>query len=148
MACWPEARKRPCGPLARHHCMESKTIGILAALGSAASWAMCAILFKKLSEQLSSPGMALVKSFISAAILGAVLLVVGFEKIPREPLLWLIVSGMVGIALGDTLFFAALKELSPQTLIVLMTSGQVLTVLLAVLFLGETPSLKTWIGIV
>src|SRR5258708_6771009 len=115
--------------------MESKTIGILAALGSAASWAMGAILFKKLSEQISSPGMALVKSFISAAILGAVLLVVGgFARVHAAPLVWLIVSGVVGIALGDTLFFAALRELSPHTLVVLMTSGQILTVLLAVLF--------------
>jgi drug/metabolite transporter (DMT)-like permease len=128
--------------------MEAKTIGIVAALGSAASWALGAILFKKLTEQLSSPGMAMVKSLISAAILGMVLLVVGFQKIQGEALVWLIVSGVVGIAVGDTLFFAALKELAPQTLIVLMTSGQILTVLLAVLLLGEKPTLNTWIGIV
>ena len=42
-----------------------------------------------------------------------------------------------GIALGDTLFFAALKELTPHTFVMLMTSGQVLTVLLAVVFLQE-----------
>src|SRR3954470_17626193 len=45
---------------------DSKTVGILAALGCAASWAMGAVLFKRLSEHLSSPGMALVKSFIAA----------------------------------------------------------------------------------
>jgi drug/metabolite transporter (DMT)-like permease len=127
--------------------MTSKTIGIAAALGSAACWALGAILFKRLGEQLSSPGMALVKSFLSAALLGAVLLLVGFDKVSTEALLWLGLSGAVGIALGDTFFFAALKQLSPHTLIMLLTSGQILTVLLAVLFLGEAPTLKTWLGI-
>jgi drug/metabolite transporter (DMT)-like permease len=37
--------------------------------------------------------------------------------------------------------------LSPHTLIMLLTSGQILTVLLAVVFLGEAPTLKTWLGI-
>ncbi len=127
--------------------LESKSIGIAAALGSAASWAMGAILFKRLGDQLSSPGMALVKSFLSAVLLGGVLLLMGFDRMGTGALLWLAASGALGIALGDTFFFAALKELSPHTLIVLLTSGQILTVLLAVLFLGETPTLKTWIGI-
>ncbi len=127
--------------------MDTKTIGILAALGSAASWAMGAVLFKKLGDQLSSPGMALVKSFISAALLGSVLLVIGFGELPTEALMWLVISGALGIALGDTFFFAALKELSPHALIVLLTSGQMLTVLLAVLFLGEHPTFATWVGI-
>ena len=125
-----------------------KTIGIVAALGSAASWALGAVLFKKLGDQLSSAGMALVKSFFSAALLGVVLLMVGgFEKMSREALLWLALSGALGIAAGDTLFFAALKRLSPTTLIVFLTSGQILTVLLAVLFLGETPTPRAWAGI-
>lgn len=127
--------------------MTSKTIGTLAALGSAASWALGAILFKRLGDQLSSPGMALVKSLLSAVLVGLLLLVVGFDKIDTQALLWLVLSGVLGIALGDTLFFAALKELSPHTLVVLLTGGQVLTVLLAVLFLGEAPSLKVWLGI-
>ena len=104
-------------------------------------------MFKRLGEQLSSPAMALVKSFLSAALLGVVLLVMGFDRVSLEALLWLALSGAVGIALGDTLFFAALKQLSPHTLIMLLTSGQILTVVLAILFLGEAPTVKTWLGI-
>ncbi len=126
---------------------DSKTVGILAALGCAASWAMGAVLFKRLSEHLSSPGMALVKSFIAAGVLGAVLLLVGFEKVDSRSLALLILSGVVGIAIGDTLFFAALRDLSPHMMIMLMTSGQILTVLLAVIFLKEKPTARTWLGI-
>src|SRR5207248_901079 len=110
--------------------MDSKTIGIIAALGSAFSWALGAVVFKKLGDQLSSPAMTLVKSFISAALLGLVLLVIGYTSLNASALGLLILSGVLGIALGDTLFFAALKELTPHTFVMLMTSGQVLTVLL------------------
>jgi drug/metabolite transporter (DMT)-like permease len=127
--------------------MDAKTLGILAALGCAASWAMGAVLFKKVGEQLSSPAMTLVKGFISAALLGLALLVFGYAPVSTNTLVLLILSGVLGIAIGDTLFFAALKELTPHTLIMLLTGGQVLTVLLAVLFLGEKPAALAWVGI-
>src|ERR1044071_3358577 len=101
--------------------MDSNSIGILAALGSAASWALGAVLFKQVGEKLSSPAMTLVKSFISAALLGLVLLVIGYTKVPPNALGLLVLSGVLGIAIGDTLFFAALKELTPHTLIMLLT---------------------------
>ena len=128
--------------------MDAKTLGILAALGCAASWAMGAVLFKKVGDQLSSPAMTLVKSFISAALLGLVLLLIGYTSVSAETMILLVLSGVLGIAIGDTLFFAALKELTPHTLIMLLTGGQVLTVLLAVVFLGEMPAPLAWVGIV
>jgi drug/metabolite transporter (DMT)-like permease len=127
--------------------MDPKTIGILAALGCAASWAMGAVLFKKVGEQLSSPAMTLVKGFISAALLGLALLVAGYTPVGKDDMILLVVSGVLGIAIGDTLFFAALKELAPHTLIMLLTGGQVLTVVLAVIFLGEKPAPLSWGGI-
>lgn len=127
--------------------MEDKSIGIAAALGSAASWALGAVLFKNLGQQLSASTMALVKSIISAALLGLVVLVTGFEPIGMRSLVFLAISGALGIALGDTCFFAALKVLSAHTLIILLTGGQVLTVFLAMLFLDEIPTLATWMGI-
>jgi drug/metabolite transporter (DMT)-like permease len=48
---------------------------------------------------------------------------------------------------GDTLFFMALNRLGAQAVVLLLTLGQVLTVLLAVLWLGERPGLAGWFGI-
>lgn len=63
--------------------------------------------------------------------------------------LWLLVwSGLLGIALGDTFFFEALQGLGPHAVVLLLMLGQVLTVVLAVVFLGETPTPTTWFGIV
>jgi len=128
--------------------IDSNTIGILAALGSAASWSIGAVLFKQLGESLSSFAMTLMKGAVSVLLLGlATLLVGGYANIGRDAYLYLILSGILGVALSDTFFFSALKEVSPQMLALLLTFGQVLTALLAVLLLGETLPLQGWMGI-
>jgi drug/metabolite transporter (DMT)-like permease len=126
--------------------MDSTTIGISAALGSAASWAIGSILFKKLGESLSPIAMTLAKGSVSVVLLTLVMLVTGTAAISTTHWALLIASGLVGIALGDTFFFAALRHLSPHTLTILLMFGQVFTVLLATIFLGERPTLIKWIG--
>jgi drug/metabolite transporter (DMT)-like permease len=128
--------------------MDARTIGITAALASAASWALGSILFKRLGESLSSLAMTLAKGTVSILFLAVALLIIKADPIQLEPLLLLVFSGFLGIAVGDTCFFEALRDLGPHAVVVLMMLGQVLTVLLAVLFLGDTPTLAAWIGIV
>ena len=128
--------------------MGESLTGAAAALGSALAWAIGAILFKRIGDGLSSSFMTLVKCLISALLLGGLLLAMGGRLwLPRHTLLMLLVSGALGVALGATLLFAALKRLAPHTLIVLFTGGQVLTVLLAIVFLGDKPAPLGWIGI-
>ena len=126
--------------------MESKFIGVAAALGSAASWAIGSILFKQLGDHLSPVAMTLAKGTAASVFLAAVLLTVGATPIAGEPLVMLILSGILGIAVGDTLFFMALQRLHAHAVVILFTLGQVLTVLLAVLLLGERPSTIEWVG--
>jgi drug/metabolite transporter (DMT)-like permease len=126
--------------------MDSTTIGISAALGSAASWAIGSILFKKLGESLSPIAMTLAKGSLSVVLLTLVMLLTGTAAISPTHWALLIASGLVGIALGDTFFFSALRHLSPHTLTILLMFGQVFTVLLATIFLGERPTLIKWIG--
>lgn len=128
--------------------LDSNLTGILAALGSAASWSIGAVLFKQLGESLSSFAMTLMKGAVSVVLLGiATLLVGGDANIGSDAYLYLVLSGILGIALSDTFFFSALKEVSPQSLTLLLTVGQVITALLAVLLLGETLPPQGWAGI-
>jgi drug/metabolite transporter (DMT)-like permease len=127
--------------------MDLKLLGILAALGSAASWALGSILFKRLGESISSPAMTLAKELLSVVLLGMALVLTGFQTVDSNALWLLVLSGLLGIALGDTFFFAALQDLGPVAMVVLLTLGQVLTVVLAVVFLGDAPTSEAWIGI-
>lgn len=122
-------------------------IGLLAALGSAMSWSLGSILFARLGKTLPSDGMTAAKGILSLLFLGIAIIFAGHSAITKADLLVLIVSGVIGIAAGDTLFFAALKRITPHAVVTIMMAGHVLTVLGAVFFLGEAPSQLTWVGI-
>lgn len=124
-----------------------KFLGICAALGSAASWAIGAILFKRLGEHMSSFGMTLAKGAASLVLLGAAVTIVGFEAMDGTTAAILVLSGIIGIALGDSFFFKALQDLGPVSMIILMVAGQVLTIFMALVFLNEMPSAMEWAGI-
>jgi drug/metabolite transporter (DMT)-like permease len=134
--------------------MDKDALGQAAALGSAAAWAVGAFLFKALGEILSPLAMTLAKGACSVVLLGAAIGVTvglaggGLGPMTGQQLALLVASGVLGIALGDTFFFEALQGLSPQTLLVLVVLGQVVTVLLAVVVLNEPiREAAHWVGI-
>src|SRR5947209_7905248 len=128
--------------------MVEASIGIAAALGSSASWAVGSILFAQLGQRLRPVALTLAKGAISVVLLAAVLAVARpASAVPPDRLGLLIVSGILGIAVGDTLFFAALRRLGASMLVLLFALGQALTIILAVLRLGERPSFVQYVGI-
>lgn len=127
--------------------MNTELIGINAALLSAASWALGATLFKQIGDFASPLAITLSKGMVSIILLSMALFFVDYTAIPWQDLSLLCLSGILGVAVGDTLFFAALRDLGPTALIVFFMSGQILTALLAMVFLGEIPPTQTWCGI-
>lgn len=127
--------------------MNGHLLGVLAALGSALAWAVGAILFRKIGERASPSAMNLGKSLVGLAFLGVAVLATGVTPIDPESAWRLAASGLLGIAVGDTLFFMALVRLEPRTCLLLASVGHVIAVLLAALVLGERPTLVAWAGI-
>jgi drug/metabolite transporter (DMT)-like permease len=91
--------------------------------------------------------MTLVKTLFSVFLLAIGLIFVGWTRVPVSSLGWLMLSGLIGIAAGDTFFFAALRLLPMHQLIVLMMLAPGITLIMAILFLGEMPSPIAWLGI-
>ncbi len=127
--------------------MDVKVIGISAALGSAASWAIGSILFKRIGETASPLAMTMLKGLVSVVLLGLVLLFIGFIEVTPYNLMLLVFSGLLGIAIGDTLFFAALRDLGPVALVVFFMLGNIFTAIIAIFTLGQIPSHWEWVGI-
>jgi drug/metabolite transporter (DMT)-like permease len=126
---------------------DQHVVGVFAALASAASWAVGTILFKGIGTEFSASAMTLIKSLLSMVLLAIALIFVGWTRIPVSSLVFLILSGLIGIAAGDTCFFAALQRLQVHQLIVLMMLAPAMTLIMAILFLGEMPSRLAWLGI-
>ena len=127
--------------------LSTHTLGALAALGSGGAWALGSILFRGLADQTTALGLNLAKGMLGMVYLGVALAFVGLVPMNGRALFFLGLSGIIGIALGDTLFFMALVRLEPRRTVLLATVGQVLTVLLALGVLGERPTMLAWAGI-
>lgn len=61
--------------------------------------------------------------------------------------LWLGLSGIVGLALGDSFLFQALVDLGPRKAMLVMSSWPIVSAFLAFLFLGEGLGLREVLGI-
>ncbi|SNB47722.1 DMT family transporter [Geobacter sp. DSM 9736] len=127
--------------------MNNDVIGIAAALLSAAAWAAGAILYQKFGRHISSAGMNLTKGVINLLLLSIVVLLSGYQSMDPVSFSLLGISGILGIAIGDTLFFEALQKVGAPVLVLLSLLGQVLTVLFAVAFLGEQLTPLMWSGV-
>ena len=123
-------------------------LGVLAAVGSAAAWATGAVLFKRLGGVLDPLGMTFAKALVSVALLGTATAVGQLALPGGAAFWWLCLSGAIGIGIGDSCFFAALRRLSPQALTVLMLAGpSLLSGVVGALFLREQPTAAGWGGL-
>lgn len=122
-------------------------LGCCAALGSALAWAAGSVLFRGIGDDLSPAAMNFGKGILSLVYLGAALALVGLAPMDRATCITLGCSAILGIAVGDTLFFAALVRLGPRLTVLGGTLGPVLTVALAAIFLHERLTLGAQSGI-
>ncbi|NEV61037.1 EamA family transporter [Thiorhodococcus minor] len=127
--------------------MGLELVGILAALGSAATWAVGALMLKPFAERLPAMGLAFAKGVFGLVLLGGAMLLIGSESITWPVFSVLFLSGVLGIGVADTLFFKALRELSSHSVVQLMLLGQVATIGMAVVFLGEMLGWLQWVGV-
>jgi drug/metabolite transporter (DMT)-like permease len=124
--------------------------GELAALGAAFLWALSAVIYAHLGQKI--PPLALkfeqrrncdrLDCLNSAC--ARQLLAYGHESVALG---YLLLSGVVGIGLGDTFYFEALNHLGARRTLLLEALAPPLSALIALLFLGEALSLGAWMGI-
>jgi drug/metabolite transporter (DMT)-like permease len=110
----------------------------------ALAWASAVILFKKSGESLAPFALNLLKNFIGLVLMLATVAVVSpqWPALPGWSLPLTLFSGLIGIGLGDTLYFRALNAIGAGRMAVAQTMYSPGVILLSVLFLHE--SLYPW----
>ncbi len=119
---------------------------VAAALAAAFCWAFSSLLWRRLPTSLSAARLNLLKNLLAVALLLPLALLLPWQMAPRS-LLLLALSGVLGIALGDTLFFAALRRLGTRRTLTIDAGGPAVTSLAGVALLGEVPRPAQWLGI-
>jgi drug/metabolite transporter (DMT)-like permease len=117
-------------------------LGTATALGSAVLWAFSSPMLSKAVRRYGSPAINLYKSVVAAALFLATMAVWlglgAFEKASAS-LPWFALSGVVGLAIGDTAYFVSLGRLGPALALILYQLSAVFGLLLGVAFRGEKP---------
>jgi drug/metabolite transporter (DMT)-like permease len=122
--------------------------GELAALTAAAIWAVSATLYGQIGKQVAPLTLNLTKGVLAIGYLLITMLLTG-ERLMIAPAQWwpLLLSGLVGIAWGDTFFFMALNSIGARLTLLINILSPVITALMASLYLGEQLALVNYLGI-
>lgn len=125
-------------------------IGEIAAICAAAVWASSTLIYKRFSHHLSPLQLNVSKGVIACAIMAILLLFMPQAQLPHShsAWYWLIASGVLGIAIGDSAYFAALRNIGPARTLVIESLAPAFAGVLNILLLGTLLPLTAWLGIV
>ena len=124
--------------------------GEIAALSVAFLWAVTSVVYSRLGKKIPPVLMNLSKGGIAIALIILTILVSGqqlFPNISTVPFLLLLLSGAVGIGVGDTAYFSALNRLGARRTLLLKTLGPPFAAIVSAIFLKEQLSYTAWIAI-
>lgn len=123
--------------------------GELAALAAACLWAASSVVYTILGQRIQPLQLNIAKGIIAIAFI-FVHLIVSRQGIPNlDPVSvqLLLLSGAIGIGLGDTAYFSALNYVGARLTLLIETLAPPVSALLALIFLDEKLSAFAWCGI-
>jgi len=123
--------------------------GEVAAVTAAFLWALSTVIFGRLGKSLSPLVLNLAKGGIAIAlILITLVLQQNLQpQLPSAAIFWLMLSGVIGIGLGDTAYFRSINYLGARRALLMECLAPPLTALIALVFLQEQLSAIAWGGI-
>ncbi|HEY3242503.1 MAG TPA: DMT family transporter [Phycisphaerae bacterium] len=131
--------------------MTVDSLGQICALLAALTWAVALLFFKRSGEQVPPMALNIFKNVIGLVLLAVTLAlqrdgVQTLRSVPREDLYLLVISGFIGIALADTIFFYSLNLVGVGIVSIVDCLYSPSTIFFAWLLIGERLSPIQWIG--
>jgi drug/metabolite transporter (DMT)-like permease len=135
--------------LNRMEMLNLSNYGETLALATAIFWAIAVILFKKSGETVGPLGLNLFKNTLTLLLIPPTMLVFGqtlFRSASLNDYALLILSGVLGIGIADTLFFKSLNLLGAARSAIVDCLYSPVIIALSVIWLGERLTVAQAIG--
>ncbi len=120
-------------------------LGIIYALGAASSWTYACYLWRQQTKYFYASQINIIKNVIALVIFSPLILTFNFQSSFKEILI-LLLSGVIGIAVGDTFYIISLKILGTRRTLTVEALSPIIASILGSLFLDEILSFKVWLG--
>ncbi len=118
----------------------SRSLGEILAAASGLAWAVAVVLFRVSGRRIHPVGLNLAKTVLALIVMVPTLLVLGQPLAPAVPFATtglLLLSGILGIAVSDTLFFHALNRLGASLTAIVDCFYSPFVIALSFALLGE-----------
>ena len=122
-------------------------IGIISAFGAAISWTYACFIWRSQTEKYKSIDINLVKNIIAFLIFLPAFINFSF-LVDSKYILTLLLSGVIGIGLGDTFYIKSLQIIGTRKTLSIETLSPLLAALSGEIFINENLALRSYVGIV
>ena len=122
-------------------------IGIISALGAAISWTYACFIWRSHTEKYKSIEINLVKNIIAFLIFLPAFIKIHYLN-DLKSLLILLLSGVIGIGLGDSFYIKSLQLIGTRKTLSIETISPLLAALSGEIFINENLALRSYVGIV
>ena len=122
-------------------------IGIISAFGAAISWTYACFIWRSQTEKYKSIDINLVKNIIAFLIFLPTFINYSV-LIDSKSIFTLLLSGVIGIGLGDTFYIKSLQIIGTRRTLSIETVSPLLAALSGEIFINENLALRSYIGIV
>lgn len=123
-------------------------IGDIAALLTALSWSLASLAFSHGVKKVGSIQANVCRLLFASVFLLFIIMVTGIPfNLSLMQTGYLIISGIIGLVIGDTFLFKAYEHIGPRLSMLLMATVPAMSALLAFVLFGEALSFKSVTGI-
>ena len=122
-------------------------IGILSAFGAATSWTYACFIWRSQTQTYKSIDINLIKNIIAFLIFIPAFINLS-STTELKNIFILLISGIIGIGLGDTFYLKSLQTIGTRKTLSLETLSPLLAALSGEFFINENLTTKSWVGII
>ncbi|KGG02704.1 hypothetical protein EU99_1666 [Prochlorococcus marinus str. MIT 9321] len=122
-------------------------IGILSAFGAAASWTYACFIWRSQTQKYKTIDINLIKNIIAFLVFTPAFINIS-STTELKNIFILLVSGIIGIGLGDTFYLKSLQTIGTRKTLSVETLSPLMAAFSGEIFINEDLTIKSWIGVI
>jgi len=122
-------------------------IGILSAFGAATSWTYACFIWRSQTQKYKTIDINLIKNIIAFLVFTPAFIIIS-STTELKNIFILLVSGIIGIGLGDTFYLKSLQTIGTRKTLSVETLSPLMAAFSGKIFINEDLTIKSWVGVI